>query len=53
VLDEAALRRLVGSAAVMHGQPTHLADCAGRPNISVEVVPSSTGANAGLSGVSS
>jgi len=50
VLDESALRRLVGSPATMYEQLTHLADCSGRPNISVEVVPASTGANAGLSG---
>jgi transcriptional regulator with XRE-family HTH domain len=50
VLDEAALRRLVGSPVIMHEQLILLADCAERPNISVEVVPSSTGANAGLGG---
>jgi len=50
VLDESALRKLVGSPAIMHEQLTHLADVAGRPQISVEVVPASTGANAGLSG---
>jgi transcriptional regulator with XRE-family HTH domain len=50
VLDESALRRLVGSPAIMYEQLTHLADSAGRPNVSVEVVPASTGANAGLSG---
>jgi transcriptional regulator with XRE-family HTH domain len=50
VLDESALRRLVGSPAIMHEQLTHLAGLAERPSISVEVVPASTGANAGLGG---
>jgi uncharacterized protein DUF5753 len=50
VLDESALRKLVGSPAIMYEQLTHLASQAERPNISVEVVPASTGANAGLSG---
>jgi transcriptional regulator with XRE-family HTH domain len=50
VLDEFALRRLVGSPAIMSEQLTHLADSAGRPNICVGIVPASTGANAGLSG---
>jgi hypothetical protein len=50
VLDESALHRLVGSPAVMYEQLIHLADVAERANISVEIVPASTGANAGLSG---
>jgi hypothetical protein len=53
VLDESALRKLVGSTAIMYEQLTHLAGMAERPNVSVEVVPASTGANAGLSGDSS
>ena len=34
----------------MYEQLTHLAEMAARPSISVEVVPASTGANAGLGG---
>ena len=49
VLDESVLYRLVGSPAIMHEQITHLAGIAERPAVSVEIVPSSTGANAGLS----
>jgi transcriptional regulator with XRE-family HTH domain len=49
-LDESALHRLVGSPAIMCEQLTGLADLAERPDISVEIVPTSTGANAGLSG---
>ncbi len=50
VLDEAVLHRLIGTPVVMHDQLAHLATVAERPHISVEIVPSSTGANAGLSG---
>jgi transcriptional regulator with XRE-family HTH domain len=50
VLDESVLRRLIGSAQVMADQLAHLAGLAGRPNVSIEIVPASTGANAGLSG---
>jgi transcriptional regulator with XRE-family HTH domain len=50
VLDESALHRLVGSPAIMCEQLAHLADLAERPDISVEIVPTSMGANAGLSG---
>jgi len=50
VLDESVLRRLVGSPVIMCDQLTHLASMAGRVAISVEIVPSATGANAGLSG---
>jgi hypothetical protein len=34
----------------MHDQLTHLAGLSERPNVLVEIVPASTGANAGLSG---
>jgi transcriptional regulator with XRE-family HTH domain len=50
VVHEMVLRRLIGSAEIMHGQLIYLADLSGRPNISVHVVPSSAGAHAGLSG---
>jgi transcriptional regulator with XRE-family HTH domain len=50
VLDESVLRRLVGSPVIMCEQLTHLADMAERVDVSVEIVPASTGANAGLSG---
>jgi transcriptional regulator with XRE-family HTH domain len=50
VLDESVLHRLVGSPVIMYEQLTHLAGLAQRPDISAEIVPASTGANAGLSG---
>lgn len=50
VIDEAVLRRLVGSAEIMHEQLSLVADLATRPYIAVQVVPASNGANAGLGG---
>ena len=50
VLDEAVLHRLIGTPAILHDQLSHLAEISERPGVSVEVVPGSTGANAGLSG---
>jgi hypothetical protein len=50
VLDELVLRRLIGSPQVMADQLIHIAELSERPNVSVQVIPSDTGANAGLSG---
>lgn len=50
VLDASVLHRLIGSPPVMADQLTHLADLSERPNVSIQVVPSDTGANAGLGG---
>jgi transcriptional regulator with XRE-family HTH domain len=50
VIDESVLHRLIGSPQIMADQLAHLADQAERPNVSVQVLPSQTGANAGLSG---
>jgi transcriptional regulator with XRE-family HTH domain len=50
VLDEPVLHRLIGSPQVMADQLAHIAEMSERPNISVQVIPADTGANAGLSG---
>jgi hypothetical protein len=50
VLDEAVLHRLVGSPLVMREQLARLAVMSERPFISVQVIPGSTGAHAGLAG---
>jgi transcriptional regulator with XRE-family HTH domain len=50
VINESVLHGLIGSPQIMADQLAHLADQAERPNISVQVLPSETGANAGLSG---
>jgi transcriptional regulator with XRE-family HTH domain len=49
-LDEAVLHRLIGSPAVMHDALVHVAEMALLPNLVVQVVPSSKGANAGIGG---
>lgn len=50
VIDESVLHRLIGSAQIMADALAHMADMAERPNVSVQVVLSEAGANAGLSG---
>jgi len=50
VLDETVLYRCVGSPKIMHEQLLYLADLAGRPRITFQVVPARTGAHAGLLG---
>jgi hypothetical protein len=50
VLDEPVLHGLIGSPQVMADQLTHVAELAERTNVSVQVLPLETGANAGLSG---
>jgi transcriptional regulator with XRE-family HTH domain len=50
VLDEAALRRPVGRPEVMRGQLRHLIDMADRPNVTLQVIPLTTGDNAAAGG---
>jgi hypothetical protein len=50
VLDDAVLRRCVGSETVMHEQLSYLAERATAHNIGVQVVPAENGANAGCVG---
>lgn len=50
MIDEAALRRCVGSSAVMVEQSRHLAELAERPHVHIQAVPLSAGAHAGLAG---
>jgi transcriptional regulator with XRE-family HTH domain len=50
VLDEAVLHREVGDSKVMHDQLVHLAELSERPNITVEVIPDTSGAHSGLLG---
>lgn len=47
VHDEAAMRRMVGGAAVMRGQLRYLVEAAQRPNVTVQIVPFSVGAYPG------
>ncbi|MEU8271308.1 helix-turn-helix transcriptional regulator [Sphaerisporangium sp. NPDC049002] len=50
VIDEAALTRRVGSAAIMRGQYAKLLECADRDNITVQVLPSAAGAHPATAG---
>jgi len=50
LIDEAALRRNVGGAAVMAEQSEHLVQLAARPHIHIQAVPFAAGAHAGLAG---
>jgi transcriptional regulator with XRE-family HTH domain len=50
VLDEAVLRRTIGGLQVMHHQVGHLIDAAALPNVTLQVLPFSTGAHPGVDG---
>jgi transcriptional regulator with XRE-family HTH domain len=50
VVDEAAVRRLVGGAPVMRRQLRRLIEVADKPNITVEVIPFSAGLHPGMKG---
>jgi transcriptional regulator with XRE-family HTH domain len=50
IVDEAALRRQVGGSDVMRAQLGHLIDAAGLPHITLQVIPYSAGAHAGMLG---
>lgn len=50
VIDEGALRRLIGGPSVMHEQLTHLQNMALRHNIDIQVLPYDAGAHLALTG---
>ena len=50
LIDEQVLYRMIGSPKVMHDQLLHIAELADRPNLCVQIVPTSVGATAGLGG---
>jgi transcriptional regulator with XRE-family HTH domain len=50
VLDESALRRIVGSPDIMREQLEHLTALGAEPHITVQVLPYTAGAHPGLSG---
>ncbi|MFC9454766.1 helix-turn-helix domain-containing protein [Streptomyces sp. NPDC056637] len=50
VLDESALRRVVGSRAVMREQLEHLVEQSQLPHVTVQVIPFDMGAHPGLNG---
>jgi transcriptional regulator with XRE-family HTH domain len=50
IIAEPAFRWKIGSPDVMHGQRRALLEAAERPNVTIRVLPTSAGANAGLDG---
>ncbi|MFI1149731.1 helix-turn-helix domain-containing protein [Streptomyces sp. NPDC020817] len=50
VLDESALRRVVGSREVMRKQLDHLTHLSAQPHITLQVLPHDAGAHPGVSG---
>ncbi len=50
VVDEGVLHRCIGGPKVMHDQLVHLADVAENPQTTIQVIPASAGAHAGLLG---
>ncbi|OEJ20981.1 transcriptional regulator [Streptomyces agglomeratus] len=50
VLDESALRRVIGSREIMREQLQHLHTLSTEPHITVQVLPHTAGAHPGLSG---
>jgi transcriptional regulator with XRE-family HTH domain len=50
VVDEAALRRPVGSAAVMQGQLKHLIEIAQLPHVTIQVMPFKAGGHSAAGG---
>ncbi|MEV5593338.1 helix-turn-helix transcriptional regulator [Streptomyces sp. NPDC052496] len=48
VIHESALRQLVGGRSVMRAQLGHMLEQAERPNVRLQVLPSSAGANPGM-----
>ncbi|MFA1545794.1 helix-turn-helix domain-containing protein [Actinomadura chokoriensis] len=50
IIDEAALRRVIGSSATMARQYRHLLELAERPNIMLQVLPFAAGAHAAPTG---
>ncbi len=50
VIDESALRRIVGSNSIMREQMEHLVEFSMQPHITVQVLPYSVGAHPGMYG---
>ncbi|AJE39484.1 helix-turn-helix domain-containing protein [Streptomyces nodosus] len=50
IVEENALRRVVGSRAVMREQLEHLLTCAQMRNVELQVMPTARGAHSGLNG---
>jgi transcriptional regulator with XRE-family HTH domain len=50
VIDENALRRMIGGVSVMQAQYARLAEMADRPNVTLQIMPHDRGAHPGVEG---
>jgi hypothetical protein len=50
IMDEAAVRRMVGGREVMREQAQHLARLADEPQVTLQLIPFGKGAHAGMTG---
>jgi transcriptional regulator with XRE-family HTH domain len=50
ILDEAVIRRAIGGPEVMRGQLARLTEASKMPNVTIQVLPFSSGSHAGLRG---
>ena len=50
VVNEGALRRLVGGSATMRAQLSHLLEASHHPQVTLQLVPFNGGAHAGMNG---
>jgi hypothetical protein len=50
IMDEAAVRRLVGGRPVMRVQLERLREAAARPNVTIQVIPFDAGSHPGMDG---
>ncbi|GAB1694075.1 helix-turn-helix domain-containing protein [Krasilnikovia sp. M28-CT-15] len=50
IIDESVIRRQVGGSLVMREQLKHLVEMAGRPNVTLQVLPYAAGAHPGVIG---
>ena len=50
ILDESVVRRTIGGDGVMRGQLARLVEASRKPNVTLQVLPFSTGSHAGLRG---
>ncbi|WP_406357965.1 helix-turn-helix domain-containing protein [Streptomyces sp. NBC_01635] len=50
IVEESAIRRVVGSPEVMRGQLRHLLKCSTMRNVALQIMPTGRGAHSGLNG---
>jgi transcriptional regulator with XRE-family HTH domain len=50
IVEESAIRRVIGNTAVMREQLTSLLECSARRNVELQIMPTARGAHSGLNG---